>query len=155
MGGGKKTAEQILAPYEYKRENIIPMLQALQREAGYISEEGVGAIADKLRISRNEIYGVATFYTQFKFHQSGKHRIKVCMGTACHVRDSDMLVDEVKIHMGIRPGETSDDGMFSLERVACLGCCALAPVVMIDGEVHGKMTRKKFIALLDKLRGGE
>lgn len=155
MGGGKKTAEQILAPYEDKRENIIPMLQALQREAGYISEEGVGAIADKLRISRNEIYGVATFYTQFKFHQSGKHRIKVCMGTACHVRDSDMLVDEVKIHMGIRPGETSDDGMFSLERVACLGCCALAPVVMIDDEVHGKMTRKKFIALLDKLRGGE
>ena len=152
MSGSKKTLEQILSPYEENRENIIPMLQALQRGVGYISEEGVEAIADKLRISRNEVYGVATFYTQFKFHESGKHQIKVCMGTACHVKGSDMLVDEVEMHLGIRPGETSDDGVFSLERVACLGCCALAPVVMIDGEVHGRMTRKKFVALLDELR---
>jgi len=115
----------------------------------------VEAIADKLRISRNEVYGVATFYTQFKFHESGKHQIKVCMGTACHVKGSDMLVDEVEVHLGIRPGETSDDGVFSLERVACLGCCALAPVVMIDGEVHGRITRKKFVALLDELRKEE
>ena len=152
MGGGKKTIEQILAPYDVSRENIIPMLQSLQREVGYISPEGVEAIAEKLHVSRNEIYGVATFYTQFKFHKSGKHQIKVCMGTACHVRNSDMLADEVKIHLGISPGETTEDSKFSLERVACLGCCALAPVVMIDGEVHGKMTRKKFIALLDKLK---
>ncbi|MBS3773059.1 MAG: NADH-quinone oxidoreductase subunit NuoE [Candidatus Thermoplasmatota archaeon] len=146
MGG--TTTGQVLSAFEKKPEHVIAILQRLQQEKKYLSEEDIDGIARYLGMSPNEVYGVATFYTQFKFHPPGKHHIAVCMGTACHVKASDELLDVVKNELDIAPGETSEDGMFSLDRVACLGCCALSPVVTIDGDVHGRMTPARLLGLL-------
>jgi NADH-quinone oxidoreductase subunit E len=147
--------ETILQSYTKDREHLIPILQHLQHEKGYIDADDIATISQKLNLSENEIYGVATFYTQFKFTKPGKHCIKVCMGTACHVRESDALLNVVAATMGIQPGDTREDGLFSLDRVACLGCCALSPVVVIDDEIHARMTQPKLSALLQKLKEQE
>jgi NADH-quinone oxidoreductase subunit E len=152
MTDGGSVTRSVLSDFEKKREHVIAILQRLQQEKRYLAEDDIEDIARHLDMSANEVYGVATFYTGFKFHPPGEHHIAVCMGTACHVKASDELLDVVKNELGITPGETSSDGMFSLDRVACLGCCALSPVVTIDGEVHGRMTPSK---LLDLLRGLE
>lgn len=144
---------QVLSGFEKKREHVIAILQRLQQEKGYLAEEDIEHIARHLDMTANEVYGVATFYTQFKFHPPGEHHVAVCMGTACHVKASDELLDVVKNELGIAPGETSEDGSVSLDRVACLGCCALSPVVSIDGEVHGRMTPSKLLGLLRDIEG--
>ncbi len=148
---GESVTGQVLSRFEKKREHVIAILQQLQQEKGYLTEEDIQRIARHLELSPNEVYGVATFYTEFTFHPPGEHHIAVCMGTACHVKASDELLDVVKSELGISPGETSEDGSFSLARVACLGCCALSPVVSIDGEVHGRMTPSRLLDLLRDL----
>jgi len=141
--------ENILQSYEKKKECLIPILQQVQQEKGYLFPEAIDQIAKYLNISPNEVYGVATFYTQFKFHPSGRHLIKVCMGTACHVKDGDSLLNTIESELGITHGESTSDNLFTLERVACLGCCALAPTVVIDDKVYGQVTRDALKKLLN------
>ena len=136
--------KEILAPFEgNKKGTLIPILQRVQGKFGYLGEEAIREVAQFLGISASEIYGVATFYAQFRFTKPGDHMVKVCLGTACHVRGATRLLDAAMEHIGVGPGETSADGKFSLERVACFGCCALAPVLVVDDVVHSKMTPPK------------
>jgi NADH-quinone oxidoreductase subunit E len=139
----------ILGEYGKERENLIPMLQEIQDRFLYLSPEAVQAVADHLELSENDVYGVATFYAQFRFVPPGLHHIKVCEGTACHVRGSDRILDAISRSTGLEPGQTSDDGAFSLERVACFGSCALAPVVVVDDKVYGRMTAAKTNKLIE------
>lgn len=132
---------QIIKKYEIRNKgNLIQILQDVQRAEGYIPSEAVDYISSHLWISRSEIFGVASFYSQFKFNPPGRHSIKICLGTACHVQGGDFLLNALKSEIGISPNETTEDGRFDLERVACLGCCALAPVVMIDDVIHSNMS---------------
>lgn len=134
---------QILAPYQGRRGALIPVLQKVQEEVGYLPEEAVSEIAYFLGVSETEVYGVASFYAQFRFERQGEHTIKVCQGTACHVRGGRRILEAVKRELGIQPGGTTEDYKFSLERVACFGSCALAPVVVVDKTVYGRMTTAK------------
>ena len=124
--------------YEKKRENLVPALQDVQERDGFISEEAVSKLAEYFDLSRSDIYSVASFYAQFKFKKPGRHVIKVCKGTACHVRGSGSLLAALEERLGIKEGETTADGNISLERVACLGACALAPAVVVDEKVYGR-----------------
>ncbi|WP_306547963.1 NADH-quinone oxidoreductase subunit NuoE [Desulfobulbus sp.] len=141
--------ETILANFGRERDNLIPLLQEVQERFHYLSPEAVQAVADHLELSENDVYGVATFYAQFRFVPPGLHHIKVCEGTACHVRGSDRILDAISRSTGLKPGQTSDDGAFSLERVACFGSCALAPVVVVDDKVYGRMTAAKTNKLIE------
>ncbi len=136
----KQRLTELLAPYQGERGVLIPVLQQVQGEFGYISEQAVSEIARFLAVSQSEVYGVATFYTQFRFTRPGEHTIKVCQGTACHVRGGARILDTVERELGINPGETTEDYRFSLERVACFGCCALSPVMVVDNTVYSRMT---------------
>jgi len=129
---------------------LIPILQDIQGEFGYLSEEAVEELARLMGISANEIYGVATFYTQFRFRPPGQHRIQSCQGTACHVRGGLQILKEFEKRLGITAGQTTADGKFDLERVACLGCCALAPVAAVDGEVNAAMNAKKVSSIISR-----
>ena len=140
----------ILEKYPYsEKAYLIPILQDLQAKEGFISADSLEDISKYLRVSRSHIYGVASFYAQFKFNPPGRHSIKICLGTACHVQGGDFLLNALKSVIGIGPGETTEDGRFDLERVACLGCCALAPVVMIDETIHSRITVIKLKETLD------
>jgi NADH-quinone oxidoreductase subunit E len=131
---------EIVSDFPEGRESLIPILQRMQRDLGYLPPEGLEALAKLSSISPNEIYGVASFYAQFRFRRPGDHRITLCQGTACHVRGGQRLLQEFESRLGLEPGGTATpDGKFDLERVACLGCCALAPVVMVDDKVHGRL----------------
>jgi len=134
-----------------KRE-LIPLLQRTQDAYGYLHPDAIKKISRWLKISENEVYGVATFYAQFRFHPPGEHHIKVCLGTACHVSGALNFLDVMKADLNLSHGETTPDGKFSLERVACVGCCSLAPVVVSNKEVHGRMNRVKFMELIEKLK---
>jgi NADH-quinone oxidoreductase subunit E len=131
--------------------NLIPILQEVQMEYGYLSKENMIRISEYLEISPNEVYGVASFYQQFKFTKPGKHIVSVCLGTACFVKGGKILAETVRTKLNINPGETTEDGLFSFERVACLGCCALAPVVQIDGEVFGQVKPTKLLRLINRI----
>ncbi len=131
---------QIVAEYGGEKGALIPILQKVQEKYGYLSEEAVSRIATLCRISESEVFGVASFYAQFYFTRRGRHNIKVCLGTACHVRGGERIFDEMKRELGVESGGTTDDNRFSLERVACFGSCALAPVVVVDKDVYGRMT---------------
>ena len=133
----------ILSSYEKRRDNLIPILQHVQEEFGYLPEEAMLRVARSIGVPESRVYAVATFYTMFRFTPMGKNRITICRGTACHVRGATRLLDAAIEHVGVGPGETSEDGKFSLERVACFGCCALAPVLVVDDTVHSKMTPPK------------
>jgi NADH-quinone oxidoreductase subunit E len=133
----------VLEPYRGHKEALIPVLQKVQGELGYLPEEAVTEIAHFLGISRSEIYGVASFYAQFRFEKQGEHTVKVCQGTACHVRGSRRILEAVMQQLGIQPGGTTEDYKFSLERVACFGSCALAPVMVVDKKVYGRMNTTK------------
>ena len=143
----------ILARYPANRGSLIPVLQDIQEDFGYLSEEAIEELARLTEISANEIYGVATFYTQFRFNPPGEHRIQSCQGTACHVRGGRRILDELEQRLGITAGQTTADGQFDLQRVACLGCCALAPVVAVDGKVYARMTAKKIPSVLSQYDG--
>ncbi|MCK4639689.1 MAG: NAD(P)H-dependent oxidoreductase subunit E, partial [Bacteroidales bacterium] len=121
----KDTIDAILKKHIPKEKgNLIPVLQSVQKKEGYISPESVKRISNYFRISRSSIYGIATFYSQFRFNPPGRHSIKICLGTACHVQGGDFILKALQAEIGISPGETTDDMRFDLDRVACLGCCA-------------------------------
>ncbi len=143
-----ETMEVILVKHGRGRDALIPILQDVQKEFGYISSESVASIAKYLRISENDIFGVSSFYAQFRFSPPGRHSVKVCLGTACHVRGGATLLDTLQVGLGVACGETTPDRRFDLERVACLGCCALSPVVQIDGKIFSKITVNKLTELL-------
>ncbi len=143
--------QKILKSRGKNQANLIPILQDVQKEYGYLSKENMINIGNHLEMSANEVYGVASFYQQFKFSKSGKHIITVCLGTACFVKGGKILAETVKTKLKIEPGETTEDGLFTFERVACLGCCALSPVVQIDGEVHGEMKPAKLLRIINRL----
>lgn len=134
---------EILAPYKGERGALIPVLQKVQEKFGYIPEEALAELSRFLGMSRNEAYGVLTFYAQFRFVRPGEHTIKVCLGTACHVRGGERILETVERELDIQPGQTTADYKFNLERVACFGCCALAPIMVVDKDVHSRMTAKK------------
>ena len=135
--------DRIIAEHSAKKSNLIPIVQVIQEHWGYISEASVDRIASGLQISENTIYGVATFYAQFRFNKPGKHIIRACSGTACHVRGGHRIFRGIGRRLEITHGETTEDGLYSLEKVACMGCCALAPVVVVDDEVFGSCTPVK------------
>ena len=132
---------------------LIKALQKIQSEKGYISVEDALKVSEYLGVPLTTVYGVATFYELFKLEPRGKHVIRVCQGTACHVKGGKAIVDFLRDYLNLNGKETTDDGMFTLERVACLGACAMAPVVEIDGKVYGKMTPEKVKEIVDELRG--
>lgn len=120
-------------------EELIPLLQHVQREEGYLSRESCAQIADFLGIALGQVYTVAAFYAQFRFRKPGKHHVRVCQGTACHVQGGGDISREAQKILGIAPGETTPDGEYDLEEVACLGCCAQAAVVETDGVIHAQV----------------
>jgi NADH:ubiquinone oxidoreductase subunit E len=135
---------------EHDPGSLISMLQAVQKKEGYISREAIEEISLYLRLSRSTIFGVASFYSQFKFNPPGRHTIKICLGTACHVQGGDFLLSALKLETGIEPGQTTDDMRFDMERVACLGCCAIAPVMMINRDIHSRMSVIKLREVLKR-----
>jgi NADH:ubiquinone oxidoreductase subunit E len=138
----QKTKE-ILTRYPGNKDKLIPVLNETQETFHYLPVEAMEEISRYLKVPRSTIYGVATFYSLFKLKPSGKKVIKVCRGTACHVRGSPRIVEEVSKHLNIKPGETTKDMEYTLETIACFGSCALAPVMVIDKTVYGRMTPAK------------
>jgi NADH-quinone oxidoreductase subunit E len=134
---------------QYSRGDLIPLLQEIQDRSGHLSSESVQEVARLLQISENEVYGVASFYTQFRFNPPGRHTIKICLGTACHVRNGEKILEALERELKIKPGETTPDGLFDLQRVACLGCCALAPVMQIDSQIYGRVTSSRLKKILE------
>lgn len=145
-------AKKIIQRYRNKKGALIPILQDIQTAYGYVPKESVELIAKKLSIHPVEIYGVLTFYAQFYLNPQGKHIIKVCQGTACHVMGGKEILDYLSNKLEITRGGITKDGMFSLERVACLGCCGMAPVIVIDNDFYGRCTIPKIDTLLDAYR---
>ena len=131
-----------------ERRNLVPILQMIQQRHAYLPPEAMKLVAEHLEIAPSEVYGVATFYNQFRFHPPGKHPIKVCLGTACHVRGGDIILENFERKLGIREGETTADREFSIDRVACVGCCALAPVAVVEETVQGHMAPSRVEGLI-------
>jgi len=132
--------------------SLIPLLQSAQDSYGYVPEKVINYISEFAGVPAAEIYGVVTFYSQFRLKPLGKYIVKVCEGTACHVNGAKSIVDMLLNELGIGVGETTDDGMFSVLSVACLGCCSLAPVMMINEETHGSLTPDKVRKVLKEYR---
>ena len=141
---------QVFAGFKGDQGELIPILQKVQGEFGYISEQSIKEVSRFLRISENQIYGVASFYSQFRFSPPGRNSVKVCLGTACHVRGGQALGAALGKQLRIAPGETTKDKRFDLQRVACLGCCALAPVVTVNADIYSRMTVLRLKRILDK-----
>lgn len=140
----------ILSSYEGKEEELIPILQRAQEEFGYLPEKVMLEIAKFTGVPESRVYAVASFYAQFRFTPMGRKRVMVCRGTACHVRGAPRILEEVKRQLGIGEGETTRDMEYTLETVACIGCCALAPCIMINKEVETKLTPSKAVALFSQ-----
>ncbi|MBC8186237.1 NADH-quinone oxidoreductase subunit NuoE [candidate division KSB1 bacterium] len=134
---------------------LMPILQDIQSEYNYLPEKALEEVSQKLNVPFIDVYGVATFYKSFSLTPKGKHIVTVCVGTACHVRGGQRIVDKISRELKIESGETTPDMNFSLETVNCLGCCAIGPIVVIDDEYHGEMTTKKVVSLLRKYKGNE
>ena len=137
-----------ISAHDNQRKNLIPLLQSVQENHGYLSEYAMEVIAEHLNVSPSEVYGVASFYNQFRFHPPGKHQIKVCLGTACHVVGGDIILENFERKLDIRDGETTPDREFSIERVACVGCCALAPVAVVDDIVEAHVAPSRVEGIL-------
>lgn len=142
----------VLGEYAEVKGSLITILQKTQDIYGYLPKEAIELISEKTGIATSEIMGVGTFYTQFRFQPVGKYLIMLCQGTACHVNSSELILQTVKDELGINDGETTEDGLFSLKCVACLGCCSLSPVMMINGDTYGSLTPTKTKQILAQLR---
>jgi NADH-quinone oxidoreductase subunit E len=140
----------ILAPFQGRQVVLIPALQAVQEKFGYLPEAAMEEIGRVAGISQNVVYGVASFYSQFRFTKPGEHMIKICLGTACHVQGAASLVESLERELHIETGKTTPDGKFSLEEVRCFGSCALAPVIVVDSQVYGNVTTTKTKEILDE-----
>lgn len=135
--------------------SLITILQKTQDIYGYLPKEAIEYISDKTGVAESEIMGVATFYTQFRLTPVGKYLIMLCQGTACHVNSSELILQTIQDELGIADGETTEDGLFSLKCVACLGCCSLSPVMMINDNTYGSLTPEKTKQILKELREAE
>jgi NADH-quinone oxidoreductase subunit E len=145
------TLQQIetqLSEWGKDRSRLIPILQMIQEKMAFLPDRAIEVVAQHLGISASEVFGVATFYNQFRFTPPGNNPVKVCLGTACHVRGADIILENFERKLEITEGETTDDREFSIDRVACVGCCALAPVALIGETVHGKMAPSKVEGLI-------
>ena len=147
----REKLELILKNNERHETSIISLLQSIQDEFGYLPKNILSFVSERLNIPLAEIYSIATFYTQFKFKEKGKFQIVCCEGTACHVKGSHSLLTFIEHFLGIKVDETTGDKLFSLESVACLGCCAISPVCLINGNVFGNLSVKKIKNILNKL----
>ncbi len=146
----EKTVESIFEGYkDAGRDSLIPILQEIQDAEGFLSEKSIIKVGTHLKLPTSKIYGVATFYNQFRFEPQGKYHVQICRGTACHVLGSATVLDELQKHLKIKAGQTSRDGKFSIEVVACIGACGLAPVICVNGEFHAKVTSKSIKDILD------
>lgn len=139
----------------HQNGSLIPLLQAAQDSYGYIPEKIIYYISELVNIPAADIYGVITFYSQFRLKPLGKNLIRICEGTACHVNGAKSILSVLQDELGITVGETSDDGIFSLQSVACLGCCSLAPVIMINNTTHGNLTQDKLKKIIRKYKADE
>ena len=132
-----------IVPSRGKRGELIPILQRIQAEFGYLPEEAIVKVAESTGVAESRVFGVASFYAQFRFTPIGKNRIMVCRGTACHVKGAPRILEEIEKVLKIKEGETTKDLEYTLESVACIGCCGLAPCIMVNKEVHGRLTTKE------------
>lgn len=156
MNPNREKTISIVQSHDCSTSNLIAILQDIQAACSYLSEESLTVVAEMLGVSVSSVYSVATFYENFSLEPKGRHIIKVCAGTACHVRKSGPIYDAIHEYLGLNDKrKTSSDGMFTLETVACLGACGLAPVMTIDGEVHAKMDPDRAVALLEEIRAKE
>jgi NADH-quinone oxidoreductase subunit E len=146
----KEQLKEILSSYDGKREELIPILQQVQTEFGYLPEEATLEVAKFTRVPESRLYAVASFYAQFRFTPVGRNLVMVCRGTACHVRGASRILEEMEKILGIKEGETTSDMEYTLETVACLGCCALSPCVMINKKVYAKLTKAKIREIFSK-----
>ncbi|MGZ7120301.1 MAG: NADH-quinone oxidoreductase subunit NuoE [Methanobacterium sp.] len=146
----KKSLKEILSSYKGEKSELITILQDIQQNFGYLSEESIMELSKFLRVPESEIYGVATFYSQFRFSPIGRNHIMVCTGTACHIQGSKQIVDGIERHLDIKKGEATEDLECSLETVGCLGCCALALCAMINEEVKSKIELKDIKKIFPK-----
>ncbi len=135
-----------------KRDSLIPLLQEVQERQGYLSREALVRIGRHLNLPASKVFGVATFYIQFRFQPQGQFHVQVCRGTACHVKGSAAILNAIQRDLKIQPGQTSRDGLFSLEVVACIGACGLAPVISVNGEFHAGVSTRKVAQILDSYR---
>jgi len=147
-----KLIDSLIEKYKGKKGSLIPLLQGAQSIYGYIPTAVFEKISEETGISLSDMYGVATFYAQFRLKPAGKHIIKVCHGTACHVQNADAITDAIKEALGVNDGETTPDRLFTLESVACLGCCSLAPVMMIGEETYGKLTGASAVKIIKDIK---
>jgi len=147
-----KGLRQRLKESAQHRSRLIPLLQMVQQALSYLPTEAIRMVAEHLKIPASEVYGVATFYNQFRFTPPGKHPIKVCLGTACHVKGGEIILENFERKLGIKDGETTTDREFSIERVACVGCCALAPVILLGESLHGQMVPSKVEGLFVRIQ---
>ncbi len=151
----KQETLAIASSYKPERRFILAILQDVQRKYNYLPKESLVIVAEYVGVELTKVYSVATFYKALSLKPKGENIIKVCDGTACHVKGSMNLIQEVKDILGIEPGETSEDGKFSLETVGCVGACGLAPVVVINDEYHGNLTPASLREIINRYRGGE
>lgn len=139
----EKVKQADFSLFSGRQEELIPLLQKVQRDEGFISDDSMQRIADFAGVPLSKVYGVATFYAQFRFSPKGKKHIMVCRGTACHVKGAKRVQEEIESQLGIKEGETSHDLEYSLENVACIGACSLAPCVMVNNDVEAKLSADK------------
>jgi len=152
----ENTLDEILQQFpQAGRDSLIPILQAVQESKGFLSEDSVVQVSNYLKVPASKIFGVATFYNQFRFTQPGKFHVMVCRGTACHVLGSATVLEEVEKQLQLKPGQTTKDKRFSLEVVACIGACGLAPVININGEFHAKVTADSIKSIFETYRNRE
>ncbi len=152
---GNEQVSSILSGYQKEKRWLIPILEEVQRKLGYVPEEAVRLVALYLGITESQIFGVLTFYAFFRTSPTGKNQVMVCRGTACHVRGGKRVLQSVQRELGIKEGETTDDLGYTLETVACIGACALAPNMTINEEVHGRLTPQKALEILRDREGVE
>lgn len=142
----------VLNKFKGQKGALIPVLQETQEIYGYLTEQSIKTIASELKIPASKVYGVATFYAQFHLKPRGKYIVRVCLGTACHVRGGAKILEAIQGNLGIKDGETTEDLLFTLESVACLGACGLAPVIMVNDDTHGRLTPDKITEILTTYR---
>ncbi len=150
MAPTQERMRRIISTFPVEPGSVIPILQKVQEAFGYIAPKAVEEVSNFLKLTENEIYGVASFYSQFRFIPKGRHSITVCLGTACHVRSGGILLEALERYLEVKTGECTTNRRFDLEAVACLGCCALAPVLKIDEDIYGNMAVIKIKELLEK-----
>lgn len=149
------TLEKIIKDCKGVSGGLIPLLQRIQDSFTFIPPQAFKLIDKELNIPESESLGVATFYTQFKLNPTGKYTIKICKGTACHVQNANKIFDVISEYLQIKPGETTEDQLFTLELVSCLGCCSLAPAIMIGEETYGKLDDRSVISIIKEIRNRE